>query len=150
MKRKMLYGTANQGWAATSPLCYTLQRYAKYCHFGYTKTSRIFNHQQWHQHIPNKRIRLLQDIYNQVASDTWEEGKTSSPPAHWMNLKEDLAPLKDFPLKHLYNVTHGVVTIKNYIDYWTALHDHIIPQGYKSVADSYYLPQMKILLIHQL
>ena len=135
MKRKMLFGSSAQGWAATSPLCYTLQRYAKYCHFGYTKLHKIFDHTDWHKSIPNKKVRDLQEIYYQVLNGTWEQSMDARS-LHAMNTKEDFAPLKDLPLKHLFNISHGPVTIKKYIDYWTTLHDHIVPQGYKSIADS--------------
>lgn len=121
MKPKILlyYG---YGWAASSPLVYTLQRNIKYAHFGYTKTFRYWE---------------LIDVYKKVCNNTWENWSSYEPSTHRMNLKIDLEPLYDFSLDHYHKIMIGEPTISKYIEFYHALYDHVITKGYKSVGDAY-------------
>ena len=106
-------------WAATSPLIYTLQRYSKYAHFGYTKrfTSSLNTY-----------------IYERVCNNTWENYDSYEPSSHRMNLTVDLEPLHDFSTAHFTQLMTGDHTISKEIDFFHALHDHVVTKGYKSVG----------------
>ena len=146
MKPNLLL-TGAWNWAASSPLIYTLQRNAKYAHFGYTKSFRYLKR----YFLPEKKYTNNNDfylnsrgideevlaIYNRVANGTWENFESYKPGAHNMNLTQDLEPLKDFPLQHYTNLISGLPTISKYMDFYHALHDHVVQKGYKSVGDGY-------------
>ena len=118
------------GWTATSPLVYTLQRNAKYCHFGYTKSFRCLDLNPYKlQHGS-----YIRNIYDRVASGTWENWDSLQEGTHRLNLTQDLEPIKDFPLEHFTKLISGAPTISKCIDYFHALHDHVIDKGYKSVG----------------
>ena len=124
MKPKiLLFG--GWGWSATSPLIYTLQRNAKYAHFGYSKTFRYLG-------VTNNKHRK---IYKQICDGTWENFQKGKPGTHPMNLTVDLEPLRDFSLDHLHKLMSGDPTVAKYMEFYHALHDHVITQGYKSVGD---------------
>ena len=124
MKPKiLLFG--GWGWSATSPLIYTLQRNAKYAHFGYSKTFRYLG-------VTNNKHRK---IYKQICDGTWENFQKGKPGTHHMNLTVDLEPLRDFSLDHLHKLMSGDPTVAKYMEFYHALHDHVITQGYKSVGD---------------
>jgi len=113
------------GWSATSPLIYTLQRNAKYAHFGYSKTFRYIGNSN------KKHIRT----YNQICDNTWENYHKGKPGTHHMNHTIDLEPLHDFSLDHLHKLMSGDPTVDKYMEFYHALHDHVITKGYKSVGD---------------
>ena len=118
------------GWTATSPLIYTLQRNAKYCHFGYTKSFRcLYLDPPKLQHGTD-----IRNIYSRVASGTWENWKSLQEGTHRLNLTEDLEPIRDFPLEHFTKLLSGIPTISKTVDYFHALHDHVIDKGYKAVG----------------
>lgn len=123
-------------WCASSPLMYTIQRYAKYAHFGLTKNFPYLTTPHLSEDgkltfdsSPNARFILEKHI-----EGTWETFKCYEPSSHRMNLREDLEPLKDFSLDHLRKLQTCVPTISNYLDFYIALHDHVITKGYKSVG----------------
>ena len=117
------------GWCASSPLVYTLQRNAKYAHFGYTKVWRYFNKEE-------KNVDT--EFYHRVFEGTWENYKSHEPASHRLNLTVDMEPLRDFPLSHFKELLEGERTEKNLIDFYHALYDHVITKGYKSVGDYNY------------
>ena len=135
-KPKMLH-MGQWGWSATSPLVYTLQRNAKYAHFGYTKyfayLELAFN---GYQRNPVK------EIYNRVVSGTWENWKSTEAPSHNLNTTQDLEPLRDFPLEHFTKLVTGIPTISKYVDFYSALYDHVSTKGYKSVGDAFSHPNV--------
>ncbi|MBL40767.1 MAG: hypothetical protein CL761_05585 [Chloroflexi bacterium] len=126
MKPKMLIW-GGFGWCASSPLVYTLQRNAKYAHFGYTKVWNYFKEEN----------KGMLDFY-QVFDGTWENYKSHEEPSHRLNLTVDLEPLRDFSLSHLKKLMESERTEKNLIDFYHALYDHVITKGYKSVGDYNY------------
>jgi len=128
MKPKMLIW-GGFGWCASSPLVYTLQRNAKYAHFGYTKVWRYF---------PKEEEEVDTEFFQRVFDGTWENYKSHEPATHRLNLSVDLEPLRDFPLSHLKKLGEGERTEKNLIDFYHALYDHVITKGYKSVGDYNY------------
>ena len=131
MKPKMLL-FGGFSWSATSPLVYTLQRNAKYAHFGYTKQFKYLG--------PSGRSassRNISDIYERVRNGTWENYMSDEPGTHRMNLTVDLEPLRDFSVTHFTKLMDGDHTISKYMDFYHALHDHVITKGYKSVGDCY-------------
>ena len=131
MKPKMLL-FGGFSWSATSPLVYTLQRNAKYAHFGYTKQFKYLG--------PSGRSassRNISDIYERVRNGTWENYMSDEPGTHRMNLTVDLEPLRDFSVTHFTKLMDGDHTISKYMDFYHALHDHVITKGYKSVGDYY-------------
>jgi len=128
------------GWAATSPLIYTLQRNLKYAHFGYTKTFKILSSPKWKNNEltykrsdSNNAVRIYEK-HSQGIWENWEKGK---PGTHHMNHTIDLEPLRDFPMSHLASLVTGDPSISKYMDFFHALHDHVILKGYKSVGDSH-------------
>tara|TARA_B100001093_G_scaffold461644_1_gene476268 strand:+ start:158 stop:1066 length:909 start_codon:yes stop_codon:yes gene_type:complete len=127
MKPKMLL-FGGFGWSASSPLVYTLQRNAKYAHFGYTKAFEYL--------IP-KEENLYLEFYHGLCDGTWENYKSEEPGTHRMNLSVDMQPLHDFSLSHIKKLVEGERTEKKLIDFYHALHDHVITKGYKSVGDYY-------------
>lgn len=138
MKTKLLM-MGGYGWAATSPLTYTLQRKAKYCHVGYTKyfryLERYFNQISYPDDIVDPRgSQDVLGIYQQVLTNTYE---SNIPVGHRMNLPEDMQPLRDFPIKHLKSAARGFQNISGYVSYYKALSEHVVSKGYKSVADFY-------------
>ena len=136
MKPKMLL-VGGWGWSATSPLIYTLQRSNKYAHFGYTKVFRYLE--------KNKKTKLT-SLYQKVSNKTWENYKSEQLGTHRMNLPIDLEPLRDFPLDHFAKLVTGERTITKYIDFFLALHDHVITKGYKSVGDNHILKSNSMVL----
>lgn len=119
-------------YAATSPLAYTLQRYARYCHGGYTKELKFLHLVSKPSTNPTLKDRL-NSYRDFVLSNTWENHKSHQ--GHRMNLTQDLSPLKDFSLKHFDRLTSPPYTLKNYINFYYALWEHVKPLGYKAVAD---------------
>ena len=131
MKPKMLL-FGGFSWSASSPLVYTLQRNAKYAHFGYTKQFKYLG--------PSGRSassRNISDIYERVRNGTWENYMSDEPGTHRMNLTVDLEPLRDFSVTHFTKLMDGDHTISKYMDFYHALHDHVLTKGYKSVGDCY-------------
>ena len=124
MKPKILL-CGGWGWSATSPLIYTLQRNIKYAHFGYGKTFR---------YIGNSNKKHLK-TYNQIYNKTWENFEKGKPGTHHMNHTIDLEPLHDFSLDHLHKLMSGDPTVPKYMEFYHALHDHVITKGYKSLGD---------------
>ncbi len=124
MKPKILL-IGGWGWSATSPLVYTLQRNAKYAHFGYGKTFRYLGTSN------NKHLK----IYNQICDGTWENFQKGKSGTHHMNHTIDLEPLHDFSLDHLHKLMSGEPTVSKYMEFYHALHDHVITKGYKSLGD---------------
>jgi hypothetical protein len=127
MKPKMLIW-GGFGWCASSPLVYTLQRNAKYAHFGYTKAWSYFD----------KGEKIDTELFHRVFDGTWENYKSHEPATHRMNLTVDMQPLHDFPLGYIKKLGECEKTEKNLIDFYHALHDHVITKGYKSVGDYNY------------
>tara|TARA_R100000152_G_C6727343_1_gene152453 strand:- start:74 stop:1018 length:945 start_codon:yes stop_codon:yes gene_type:complete len=127
-----LFLIGGYGWAGTSPLMYTLQRNAKYAHFGYTKHFRYLG-------LPEgaKEKKKVSYIYKKVCDGTWENYRSWDEGSHRMNLTVDLEPLRDFPRHHFTQLVTGNPTISKYMDYYHALHDHVISKGYKSVGDGH-------------
>ena len=123
----LIYG--GFGWCASSPLVYTLQRNAKYAHFGYTKAWRYFI---------SKEKNHDTEFYQRVFNGTWENYKSYVPSTHRLNLTVDMQPLRDFPLSHFKKLMEGERTEKKLIDFYHTLHDHVVTKGYKSVGDYNY------------
>ena len=136
MKPKMLL-FGGFGWAASSPLIYTLQRNAKYAHFGYTKHFRILYPEGVEGKVKEQPEKRISYIYEKVCDGTWENYKSDEQFSHRMNLSIDLEPLKDFPRKHFTDLITGSPTISKYLDYYHSLHDHVVSKGYKSVGDGF-------------
>lgn len=126
-------------WSATSPLLYTLQRNAQYAHFGYTKTFRYIGQPKVKEDVYNSEKRIAEDslIYKKVCDGTWENWKSWDESTHRMNTTQDLEPLHDFPIEHFTQLVKGDPTVSKYLDFYHALHDHVISKGYKSVGDGY-------------
>jgi len=137
MKPKLLL-CGRWGWAATSPLIYTIQRSAQYAHFGYTKA---FTYLEQFFKATKKGSGHCQDIYDKVVAGTWENDGSDTPSSHKMNTTQDLEPLKDFPLENFTKLLYGMPTISKYMEFYHALHDHVTTKGYKSVGDGYSLPR---------
>ena len=137
MKPKMLL-VGGFSWSATSPLVYTLQRNAKYAHFGYTKQFKYLGPDRYPSYQGNpKSSRILTNIYDQVRNNTWENYMSYEPSTHRMNLTVDLQPLHDFPISHFDNLMTGERTERKQLDFFHALHDHVVTKGYKSAGDCY-------------
>ena len=146
MTKPKLLITSDWNWAATSPLVYTLQRNTKYAHFGYTKAFKILEP----YFKPTKTIDRykpfsqrgsggLQYLYNRVANGTWENHESYNLGTHRLNTTQDLEPLRDFPIKHFTKLVTGIPTITKYVDFYSALYEHVSTKGYKSVGDTYSL-----------
>ena len=131
MKPKFLM-VSKYGWAATSPLIYTLQRKSKYAHFGYTKGLRYFN-----KSLTYKDSFTTPELSIRVLNNTWENWNSHKQGAHNMNTTEDLEPLRDFPLSHFRTLISGRTKIHKYITFYTALHEHVVKKGYKSVGSGW-------------
>lgn len=126
------------GWSASSPLAYTLQRNANYCHFGYTKIFRYLeNHINPLKHEVLGLSNECKKIYNKVKYGTYENN--GSHIGHKMNLTVDMNPIRDFPLEHFTSLITGEPTISKYIEFYTALYHHVSKKGYKAVADGFSL-----------
>lgn len=160
VKPKLLL-TGGWGWAATSPLIYTLQRNAKYAHFGYTKAFRylepyfklgrgtriLFDFGGDDSPLQTKTVRSVQigrkasgqvsEIYRRVCEGTWENWDSEKPSSHKMNTTRDYETIRDFPLDHFHKLMNGIPTISKYMDFYHALHDHVVSKGFKSVGDGY-------------
>ena len=132
MKPKMLI-TGDFGWAASSPLIYTLQRNAKYAHFGYTKS---FEYLDLKRNRDSQHYSILR-LYPRVVSGTYENWERHKQGTHHMNLTEDLEPIKDFPIEYFTKLVSGTPTVSKYMDFYHALHDHVVSKGYKSVGDGH-------------
>ena len=120
-------------YAATSPLAYTLQRYARYCHAGYTKELKFLQLLANPTSKDNALKHRLSSYREKILTNTWENFESDS--GHKMNLTQDLSPLKDFPLTYFDRLSRPPYILKNYIKYYTALWDHVKPLGYDAVAD---------------
>ena len=135
------------GWAATSPLIYTLQRNLKYAHFGYTKTFKILSSSKWKN---NELIFRRSDscnayrIYEKHSQGIWENWEKGKPGTHHLNHTIDLEPLRDFPMSHFTQLVTGNPSISKYMDFYHALHDHVITKGYKSVGESHMGRKMRM------
>lgn len=57
----------SRAWDASSPLAYTLQRIAKYAHFGYTKNINYLRYPPY-----SKPIERIEQIYLKLLNNTWE------------------------------------------------------------------------------
>jgi len=139
MKPKMLL-FCGWGHSATSPIIYTLQRNLKYAHFGYTKIFKILSRPKWKNNeliYTNASYNNADKIYKKHSQGTWENYKSYQPSTHRMNLRVDLEPLDDFSNNHLAKLVTGNPSISKYMDFFHALHDHVITKGYKSVGDAY-------------
>ena len=116
------------GWAASSPLAYTLQRSNKYCHGGYTKgfyyPSLTVN--------PN-RVSNIESYKDLILTNTWENYKSNG--GHRMNLPQDLEPLRDYPLEVFAEFSEKPYTLEKYINYYYTLWETVKPHGFKAVAD---------------
>ena len=139
MKTKLLM-MGGYGFAATSPLTYTLQRKAKYCHVGYTKYFRYlekyFNQVSYPDDVVDPRgSQQILHIYQRVLTNTYESEEVLR--GHIMNQPYDIEPLRDFPIKHLKSAARGFPSITGYISYYKALSEHVVSKGYKSVGDCY-------------
>ena len=146
MPKPKLLLHSDWNWAATSPLVYTLQRNTKYAHFGYTKSFKILepyfkptNTIDKLKPFSQRGSGALQDLYNRVANGTWENFKSYDPGTHRLNTTQDLEPLRDFPLSHFSKLVKGLPTISKYVDFYSALYEHVVKKGYKSVGDTYSL-----------
>ena len=117
------------GWCASSPLVYTLQRNAKYAHFGYTKVWRYFT---------SREEDKDNAFFHRVFDGTWENFRSYEPSTHRLNLKVDVDPIRDFPLSHFKTLLEGERTERKLIDFYHALYDHVSTKGYKSVGDYNY------------
>lgn len=125
MNKPILVLQFSFGWSATSPLAYTLQRLAKYCHGGYTKNLR---------YLCNDSVKDQRKIYDLLKQDKWENYETNFK--HHMNLTVDMEPLKDFPLSHFHDfIFNRPRTVNNYIKFYKELYNHVSKKGYKAVAD---------------
>jgi len=124
MKPKMLL-IGGWGWSATSPLVYTLQRNAKYAHFGYSKILMWFFKTHKNETI---------NIFDHVLNGTWENYMSYEPATHNMNLTVDLEPLHDFSLSHIKKLMTSENFFHALIDFYHAVFDHVITKGYKSVG----------------
>tara|TARA_Y100000766_G_scaffold26449_1_gene18261 strand:- start:1280 stop:2206 length:927 start_codon:yes stop_codon:yes gene_type:complete len=120
------------GWAATSPLIYTLQRKSKYAHFGYTKGFRYFCKATKFVDCPQ-----CPELSKRVLSNTWENWNIGKMGSHNMNTTEDLEPLRDFSTNHFKTLISGRPTIDKYVTFYTALYEHVITKGYKSVGSGW-------------
>ena len=123
------------GWSASSPLMYTLQRNAKYAHFGYTKNFKYLKT----PHLMDGELVFDSDpsvkfIIDKQIEGTWENFKSLEPSSHRMNLTMDLDPLRDFPVDYLKELITGVPTISKFMDFYILFHDHVVSKGYKSVG----------------
>ena len=136
MKPKLLL-IGGWNWSATSPLIYTLQRNARYAHFGFTKTFKYLHPKGLQNKLTDQPEKKISFIYEKVCDGTWENYKSQEPFSHRMNLSVDLEPLKDFPRKHFADLIAGSPTITKYLTYYHSLYDHVVSKGYKSVADGY-------------
>lgn len=114
------------GWDGSSPFGYTLQRIAKYSHFGYAKRSLSITDPE---------------IYTRIFNNTWENYSYNR--GHKMNHKEDLEPLKDFPLRHLEDLLK-CNTDEQYVEYCLALYHHVKSKGYKAVSDFCFFQRIKL------
>lgn len=120
------------GWSATSPLIYTLQRLAKYCHNGHTKATNYFYILN-NSHIGTTRDDKITSLKPKVLNNTWENW--NSHIGHKLNTTEDLLPIKDFPLDVFEDFATPPYTLDKYVRYYNTLWDIVEPQGYKAVSD---------------
>jgi len=135
MKPKILL-IGGFGWCATSPLVYTLQRNAKYAHFGYTKQFRYLGAERNPSYRGDPNLSpMLKHLYDRVKNGTWENHQRYKPATHNMNLSIDLEPLYDFPISHFDKLMSGERSERKQLDFLHALHDHVVSKGYKSVGD---------------
>lgn len=166
-KPKFLF-VGGHAWCASSPMCYTLQRLSKYCHFGYAKS---YKYLQGYMHYPradkyqtgylpprngqtNRRGSSILHLgpgtlkwRQSVINGTWEnldtlgQNEEANTILHNMNLTEDLEPLRDFSTSHFKKMMTGPPTGTKFLDFHEALYDHVSKRGFKSVG--HYLPIMK-------
>lgn len=121
------------GWAASSPLGYTLQRLTKYCHIGwFKKSNRIITIAKDTGLFSNKLFDGIKS--GKITSiDQWCDYKSNK--GHKFNYPSDLEPLKDFPTDMLWDICYNPPTIEQYITYYKTVWDCVKPYGYKAVAD---------------
>ena len=130
------------GWAATSPLIYTLQRLTKHCHNGHCKkTNYLYLIGGDHRECLTAAIKYLKP---KVLNNTWENFEPNI--GHKMNLPEDLQPIRDFPLDLFEDFATPPYTIDKYVRYYNKLWEIVEPQGYKAISDFtpyVYTPHLK-------
>lgn len=119
------------GWAAGSPLGYTLQRLTRYCHLGWVKNINYLKSldndicvNQLFTKIRAGRITSL---------DQWCDYESNR--GHRFNYASDLEPLKDFPEDMLWDMVYKPITLERYITYYNTIWDCVKDYGYKAVAD---------------
>ena len=134
MRKLLLF--CGGGWSASSPLIYTLQRKSKYAHFGLQKNFIYLKYPT--TDIAGELVfdfdQSIRNIIQKYIEGTWENYKSFEPSSHRMNLPEDLEPLKDFSNDFFTNLITGESKISKFIDFYVALHDHVVSKGYKSVG----------------
>ena len=124
----------SKGWDASSPLAYTLQRIAKYAHFGYTKNINYLRYPPY----SIESIERIEQIYLKILNNTWENCDYNL--GHNMNYSEDLLPLKDFSLSHFKKLLELPRTNEKYVEFYLALYHHVSSKGYKAVS---YFPSLE-------
>ena len=133
MRKLLLF--CGWGWTASSPLIYTLQRYSKYAHFGYSKTFRYLAYPYYKDgELLFKSSPSVPFLLEKHIEGTWENFRSLEPSSHRMNTTEDLQPLSDFSLDHAKRLIEGEPSISKFMDFYIALHDHVVSKGYKSVG----------------
>jgi|TARA_B100000073_G_C23713661_1_gene565135 hypothetical protein len=136
MSKPPLLLSFGYGHAATSPLAYTLARSNKYCHFGYTKQTNyiegIVKCLGVTHHQDRQPRNWTSTILTLLKDERWENYDSFT--GHKMNLTSDYDVIRDFPVTHAEKYL-SYFTVQKYIDFNTALWEHIEPQGYKSVGD---------------
>jgi len=121
------------GWAAGSPLCYTLQRLSKYCHLGFYKSASYIHS------ICNDPSSLVDgNLYKKIRKeqfssleDLTDYGRQAG---HKLHLPVDRQPLKDFPIDLLLDMVYTPPSVEKYINYYKTLWNCVKPHGYKAVA----------------
>ena len=117
------------GWAASSPLAYTLQRLTKYCHLGWVKNFNYLKNILDRDILP-ENVLFDKIRNNKLTLDQWYDFATNT--GHKINCPTDLKPLEGFDLdEYIFNP----VSIDRYIKYYKTLWNHVEPYGYKAVAD---------------
>ena len=143
MKPTLIIG-CGFGWAASSPLAYTLQRSNKYAHGGYQKNLHYLKALL----EPNTPYGPLRRTYNKILFNTLQNHGDKY--GHGLNTDEDFAPLKGFPKKHISNMVQLPYTIDKYINYYKALWEQVKPYGYKAVADHMAAPRAVVPVADEL
>ena len=119
------------GWAAGSPLAYTLQRLTKYCHLGWVKDFNYLKSIYKDECYNLLFTRIKNGIITSI--DQWCVYESNR--GHKINCPSDLEPLKYFPTDMLWDMTFNPPTIEQYITYYKTVWDCVQSYGYKAVAD---------------